>query len=315
MDNQIENQVEVQPQNKKSGKGKTVAIIILVILLLGAVGYIAYDKVFMKKTKGPEKTETKVEEKSKLESIDIKSSEVVSLYKALDIFNSSWRVGTDYYGYLYSQNQISATNMPDDVKVFIGIVNALEECGKACSGLMSDGYSTKETISADKVDAQIKKIFGNINYNNVSTKAYFICSDKGYTFQNNEYYSITAGCGQTGLTTSYVQSRIIKAEKNNNELNIYTNVLFAVPNIDQNSDKYSNPTGCASWYDVDCLVDTAIYKDFSKTQLVEKTTENLWDNNGISEQTMAKYQDKLDTYKLHFENENGEYHFKSIAKQ
>ena len=34
MDNQIENQVDVQPNNQKSGKGKTVAIIILTILLL-----------------------------------------------------------------------------------------------------------------------------------------------------------------------------------------------------------------------------------------------------------------------------------------
>ena len=48
MENQIENQVQVQPKNQKSGKGKNVAIIILIILLLGAIGYISYDK-FMNK--------------------------------------------------------------------------------------------------------------------------------------------------------------------------------------------------------------------------------------------------------------------------
>ena len=314
MDNQIENQVEVRPQNKKSGKGLILVVVILVLLVLGLCGYIVYDKVFNKETNEHEKIETKVEEKAKLESIDVKSDEVVSLYGALDIFNSSWRVGTDYYGYLYSQNQISSMNMPDDVKVLIGIENAKEACGDACNENTSDGLS-KFTIDATKVDAQIKKIFGNINYQNTSTKAYFICSDKGYTFQNNTYYSITGGCGQTGLTSLYVQSRIIKAEKNDDELNIYTNVLFAVPNIDMNKNPQDNPTACASWEEVDCLVDTAIYKDFNKTQLIEKTTENLWYQTGISEQTMIKYQDKLDTYKLHFENENGEYHFKSIAKQ
>lgn len=42
MNNQIENQVEVQPKNQKSGKGKTFAIVILVLLVLGLGGFIAY---------------------------------------------------------------------------------------------------------------------------------------------------------------------------------------------------------------------------------------------------------------------------------
>ena len=64
MENQTENQVETQPKNQKSGKGKTVAIIILVSLVLGLGGYIAYDKVFTKETKEIEKTEKKVADSS-----------------------------------------------------------------------------------------------------------------------------------------------------------------------------------------------------------------------------------------------------------
>ena len=62
MDNQIENQVEVRPQNKKNGKGLISVVVILVLLVLGFGGYIVYDKVFNKETKEPEKTETKVED-------------------------------------------------------------------------------------------------------------------------------------------------------------------------------------------------------------------------------------------------------------
>lgn len=47
-------------ENKKS-TGKTVAIVILIILLLRALGYTAYDKVIIKETEEPEKTEKKVE--------------------------------------------------------------------------------------------------------------------------------------------------------------------------------------------------------------------------------------------------------------
>ena len=51
-------------ENQKKGKGKTILIVILIILLLGAVSYIAYDKMLDEKcmkTKEPEKTVKKDE--------------------------------------------------------------------------------------------------------------------------------------------------------------------------------------------------------------------------------------------------------------
>ena len=308
MENQTENQVETQPKNQKNEKGLIVLVVILVLLVLGLGGYIVYDKVFTKETKEPEKTEKK-EETVKFENIDVSSNEVVALYNSIDVFNDDFWGGKDYYGYLYKQDNLLAANMPSDVKVMVGIQNALKECGDDCKKEMGDG-GTKITIDAAKVDNQIKKIFGNINYENTNTKAYNFCNESGYTYQNNAYSTTQYGCGITGVPSYNLKTRIIKAEKNNKELNIYANIIYVEPNQCQNYSEHR-----ATWVEADCIIDISVYKDVNKTQLIEKTLENLWSDNGISEQTMIKYQDKLDTYKLHFENENGEYHFKSIAKQ
>ena len=71
MGNQIENQVEVQPQNKKSGKGLIPVVVVLVLLVLGLGGYIAYDKFSVTengKTEKPTQTETQVEDNTIEES-------------------------------------------------------------------------------------------------------------------------------------------------------------------------------------------------------------------------------------------------------
>ena len=47
-------------ENKSTGK--TVVIIILTILLIGALGYIIYDKVIVQKHEEPTPTETKIED-------------------------------------------------------------------------------------------------------------------------------------------------------------------------------------------------------------------------------------------------------------
>ena len=83
MDNQIENQVEVQPKKQKSGKGLIPVVVILVLLVLGLVGYIVYDKVFTNEIKEPDKTEIK-EETVKSENLDVSSNEVVTLFNEVN---------------------------------------------------------------------------------------------------------------------------------------------------------------------------------------------------------------------------------------
>ena len=54
---------------KKSNKGLIITIVILSILLLGSVGYIAYDKFYLNDEKETVKEEQKTEEKLSDETI------------------------------------------------------------------------------------------------------------------------------------------------------------------------------------------------------------------------------------------------------
>lgn len=53
---------------EKKSTGKTIAIVILIILLLGALGYIAYDKVIVKESEKTVKTENNTEEQTTIKT-------------------------------------------------------------------------------------------------------------------------------------------------------------------------------------------------------------------------------------------------------
>ena len=75
-------------ENKKSNKGLIVLVVILSIALLGAIGYICYDK-FMVKVEGPKQEEPKQEEK-------LSEEEVAKLHDSLINHNNS-------YGFYFSE--------------------------------------------------------------------------------------------------------------------------------------------------------------------------------------------------------------------
>ncbi len=108
MNNQIENQVEVQLQNKKAGKGKIFAIIILVILLLGAVGYIAYDKFFTKEIKETEKAENNAT-KEKNETVNNNLGFNINNKSKLQHFNFWTGEGHDYHFYITKDGDVYLT--------------------------------------------------------------------------------------------------------------------------------------------------------------------------------------------------------------
>lgn len=72
----------------KKGKGKNIVIVILIVLLLGALGYIAYDKII--KTDEPIKTEEKNDKKSNDETTsNISNDNFVGAYIAGTYFDGN----------------------------------------------------------------------------------------------------------------------------------------------------------------------------------------------------------------------------------
>ena len=108
---------------KKTGTGKVVLNIFLVLLVICLGSYIIYDKMIEK----PKVVKKVIKEESKMQSMDVTAKEVTSLYSSVDIFSlPSWNQ-SEYYGYLYKQDNLKSSDMSDDIKVLIGIENILKE--------------------------------------------------------------------------------------------------------------------------------------------------------------------------------------------
>ncbi len=295
-----------------------IIVLILIIILMGA--YIVYDKYTENNsTKGNgTKKETTTEETESFTALDVNSNEVKNLYNSIDVFNDTGLQYSDYYGYLYRQDHLTETQMADDVKVFVGITNALKECTD-CEYTDSSG-NPKIKISESMVAKEIKQVFGDIKFENTNTKPVYFCGNKpGYVYSDGNYTFTFPACGgMGGKPLKNYQTSIIKAEKTSKELNIYVKFIYVTVYTD------NEIQNCVSWYpsDVQCIVSSNIYKDIFGQEYITTSTDDLWNSSNsqnsedlLSSDTVSKYQDSLYTYKLHFENENGSYVFKNIEKQ
>ena len=89
MDNQVENQMQIS----KKGTGKNILIIILIIVLFGALGHIAYDKIIVKESKKTSiKSEIKKEKEVGKENCDVSVNPLESLV-GIWTYKSSYNMG------------------------------------------------------------------------------------------------------------------------------------------------------------------------------------------------------------------------------
>lgn len=286
---------------EKKNKGKTVLIVFLILIILGLGGYIVYDKVLKEEPK--EKTKEEVQT-SKEESLDVTSKEVTTLFNNINKLSSSWTSDV-YYGWLFKQDSLKVEDMSDELKVAVALYKEYIECisnDYGCVKGASDTSVGNTVISSEKVQDNIIELFGNIKYNNTNTNA-FDCGEN-FTFDSNQnVYTATApACGYAGNSFNTYDYRITKAMKNDNSLDIYVKVAFEYFDFQYESDEHGNMTK-------DNM--RTIYTDFNKKNEINKVGDTEYNFNEILE----NYGDKLPVYKLHFEKEDGEYHFKSIEKQ
>ncbi|MBQ9011863.1 MAG: hypothetical protein IJ093_04365 [Bacilli bacterium] len=287
---------------KKQGKGKTITIIILILLLVCTSSYIAYNELYNNKKQDCIKTVKT--EKQKTESLDVTSKEVTSLFNKLNQLSSAW-TSEEYYGYLFKQDSINIKDMSDELKVAIGLYKEYLSCienNYECVVGANDTNVGTTVIPSSKVKAVIEDIFGDVEYTNVSTKA-FDCSGE-YTYdKSKDIFTATApACGYGGASYNTYDYRITKAYKEGNSLDMYIKVAFEYFDFTIETDENGAITKDNTRY---------IYSDFDKKVELLKIDDSAYDFNNILED----YGDKLPVYKIHFEKEKGNYHFKSIEKQ
>lgn len=224
-------------ENKKSNKGLIVLVVILSILLIGAVGYICYDK-FMAKEDSVTDNEPQEEKLSE--------EEVAKLHESL--VSASKSIG------IYFDEKVSIEDIPAEVVIEIAMDSYISEQGikydtnnfyQVCGKTSAEYYicevdengkekkvendTTKQmTISKDVIDNYIKEKFGTDKDFVVDT--FFTQSSnntglKGYYNSAKEEYYLTIPHHGGGLERLY--SKILNYEQNNDELIIYDKAFFA----------------------------------------------------------------------------------------
>lgn len=159
MNNQIQNQVEVQPQNKKAGKGKTFAIVILVLLVLGLGGYIAYDKIFNNEVKN---YKTEIQNlKKQLDLLKVENEQVDNETTVTENTNTE----TTSNGHIDAVYSISTSDYTSTVVLF--------KSGKCVSSSHMEYNLCNYDISGDKLNLHFEgsMLSGD---GNPSTKTYNI---------------------------------------------------------------------------------------------------------------------------------------------
>ena len=123
-------------------KGLIITIVILILMLLGSIGYIVYDK-FIAKTE---------EEKKYVTVINDVSIDVNKIYKVGDILNKfDEAFGTNdskYFGYIYSTKIIESRDFDKNAAIYASLYSDIIRS------------NTEQTISNEIVKNQYEKIFG-----------------------------------------------------------------------------------------------------------------------------------------------------------
>lgn len=299
MDNNIEvldNNMTLKPEKKK-GKGLIILLVLFVLIILGLVGYILYDKgIIFNSKKEPVVIENE-KESSKVEELELDSNEVKELLEKTYWLDDK----------IYEKDSFEANDMTVEEKVICAMLTELKEDKNVehtnVPGTHEAG-SKQLSITKDVVQKRYESIFGkNQNYQKVSNVsvngAGLGCFEASAYCKGNDncedyYYLLDSfGC-DVGWTWNKNISKVISAKKYADKIEIEKKAL-----------QYSYAP------DEDILIHKA-YLPEGKTKenaiAVIKFTSTVLDH--IADE-VEQYYEKADTYKYTFLKDGDNYYFDS----
>lgn len=233
-------------ENKKQkSTGRTIVIIILVVLLICSLGYIAYDKYLYKLLK---KDNNVTEEKTnKEEKLDVNSRLVQNLYHKVSTGEMSKEDATSSFNWIYSSENFYVNKASQSEKmvllnillnsnkgkIYTGDNNLIpdtfndDQYGFFESALSSKEFGMDETYYNRKyIELLYKDLYGSEAQ--LDTSASILTSNIGITLYRyisdiDKYVLYVKAGGATGLPIG-AYGTLIKATKNGNELKIYEKV-------------------------------------------------------------------------------------------
>lgn len=166
---------------KNRSTGKTVAIIILAVLLLGAVSYIGYDK-FLVNEKSVSSNEKKSENSKEVE-LDIDSRLVKSLYNKVSTGESSKEEANCNYNYMYGYDYDS--NSYKDFYVDKATEEQkMEILSLQLNSAKMDSSLCSEISIPDKMNDDTGEYFSECSVNKDGVQSYYNKSDIEILYKN-----------------------------------------------------------------------------------------------------------------------------------
>lgn len=267
-------------ENKKNNISKAL-IFILVMALILALIYIAYDKGFIPKpsTGNNDVVDTKDDDKDSDTSNDKDNTSDNDLVVKLDVNDD---IVTNTYNRVtrstkecgvweyFKDTRVSVTSLKNEFVYDVAVVSAEDMFGKM-------------NLTEEQFSKVVSNIFGkSYNYNHVQYTGK--CAKFIYNWNTKSYdYQSEMACGGTCTVTDY--KKVVGAYKEGNKLTIEVGVLFA---------QYNNG-------------DVSYYKDYNHTTLARGLT---YSNDSFILDDTENNARKGTIYDMVFELEDGNYVYK-----
>ena len=209
-------------QNKKTYTLKVVLITLLVVLLVGCISFIVYDKFIKKDNSNPTVTDKDKNNEAK-QNIEISLSDPIITSLVYPTDRSAEFISTWSYKNI-NVSQISRDDMMFDAATYV----------KYTSTEKNNEYFN--VYSASEIEKNFKKIYGpDTAYSNANIVSDESCVITDYNEKDNTYIA-SSKCGTESCGFKDVVSKIYKAEKDSNEeyLYVYSYAQKVVGKCDSN---------------------------------------------------------------------------------
>ncbi len=282
--------------NEKNGKGGLIAL--LLIIIVGLLGYICYDNGLLNKLIKKDKIEPKVEEK-------LNEEEVLKLHDSL--------IWDDTGTTLYFDKKVNVYDNTEEVVNWL-ITKYADENNWA--GILEDFYKRKlekqtteeefnnvASVSKSQIETMLKDNFNvdkKLVLNDSSYYSYRAWSVK-YTSSDDSFH---LEAGTAGAEYGGIKAKLVKYDQNGDELIIYDKVVMC--HVSQTFTCYDGPRYNKTFF-ITANQDSQIKK---KDDLNSKnwTYDDIVDYDYV----FNTYGDQLDTYKTIFKKaSDGKYYWYS----
>lgn len=275
LDDKVERIVEEKLEEEKKMRTSKVTIWALAIVLILALGYIAYDKGFIfnnsnnstdvvDKDNNSSNKKDEEENKDYITKLEVNDSTVVDLFNKMNNVSGHF-CGVDEY---YTDSKITASSLGNEFIYELAVANIERMYGK-----VDITESQFDNVVSSIVGSNYK--YNHIAYTNKCTRYVYNPNTKVYVYQTD--LSCGGACGIHDLI------KVIGAYKDDKTLTIEVGVLFA---SDNDNNTYT------------------FYKDYKKTQVV--TDYEKEDGVEYAKETIDNAK-KGTIYNMVFSLENGNY--------